>query len=204
MQKGLSSDINFQHIFYSLFTLFRVVTSESWFLILADTSRTKNELDFVCNEINNFDDYQKFGLNGCGTPIAYPFFYTFIIFSLLLVNLLVGEMLKISNTIKKQEERAVNIYHLDDILKLWAEFDPRGSGLMNYKDFWKFCSKIAGILGVKTQEFLDLETKKKFLRLLELPVYESEGEKNGFCLMFFDVVMVLSKLAVLTKINQNK
>lgn len=202
LQKGLNSDINFQNIFYALFTLFRVATSENWYLILADTSRANIQVNFWCKEIYDFEDFFKYGLNGCGTKYAYFFFYTFIIFSLLLLNLLVGEMLNISATLKKQEEKVVSIYQLDDIVKLWAQFDPQGFGLMNYKDFWKFCSKIAVILGLKTQEFLNLETKKKFLKLLELPVYESS--KGIFCFMFFDVVIVLSKLAVLTKMNQTK
>ena len=96
------------------------------------------------------------------------------------MNLLVGIMINVSGNLKKHQERAVNIYQLEDIAKLWSEFDPEGSGYMNYKDFWKFSSQIAIILGVKSNEFLDHNSKKLFLKMLGIQVYEYEGKNNMF------------------------
>ena len=64
--------------------------------------------------------------------------------------------------LKKHQERAVNIYQLEDIAKLLSDFDPKGSGYMNYKKFWKFSSRIAIILGIKSEEFLDHNSKRRF------------------------------------------
>lgn len=202
-QAFITDDINFRDIFLSLFTLFRIATSEGWFFILADTARSES-VGFICRNIADFQDYQLYGLVGCGTKWAYPFFYSFIILILLIFNLIVGEMLNASAELKEQQDKAINVYQLDDIVKLWGCFDSEGSGFMNYKDFWKFSSKIAKILGVQTQDVFDIESKKKFLELLELPVYEYVNQANMFCFSFYDVVLALSKIIVIIKLNLQK
>jgi len=110
-------------------------------------------------------------------------------------------MINISGSIRKHEESSVNIYQLGDIRKLWAEYDSKGYGYIDYKDFWVFSSRIALILGVKTQELLDFETKKRFLKILDLKVYEDVGKNNIFCLNFHEVVLSLSRIAVMIKNN---
>ena len=186
-----------------MFTLFRVATSEKWFMILADVSR-QNSVNFICVNLSYYDDYNKYGLMDCGSPLAYPFFYIFFIIILLVLNLLVGIMINVSGNLKKYQERAINIYQLEDIVKLWEEFDIDGSGYMNYKDFWKFSSKIAINLGVKNDEFLDYKSKKLFLKILDLPVYEHQDHNQMFCFAFHDVVLALSKIAVIIKLNISK
>lgn len=186
-----------------MFTLFRVATSERWFLILADASR-KQSLNFICIDIHDYTDYAKYGLIDCGSMFSYPFFYSFFIIILLIMNLLVGIMINVSGNLKKYQDRAINLYQLEDITKLWCEFDPEGSGYMNYKDFWKFSSRIAIILGVKSNEFLDHNSKKMFLKMMAIKVYEHGGKNNMFCFAFHDVVLALSKIAVIIKMNISK
>ena len=186
-----------------MFTLFRVATAERWFLILADTTRSM-QVDFVCREISDFENYEKYGMVDCGSVYAYIYFYSFYIIIILVLNLLVGVMINASGTIIKHQERALNIYQLETIKNLWEEFDIEGCGYMNYKDFWKFSSKIAIILGVKRKEFLDLNSKKLFLKLLQLPVYEYSEQDDIFCFAFHDVLLALSKIAVIIKLNITK
>jgi len=186
-----------------MFTLFRVATSERWFLILADASRQQS-VNFICIDLTDYNDYEKYGQFDCGSKYAYPFFYSFFIIILLIMNLLVGIMINVSGNIKKYQERAISLYQLQDIAKLWEEFDNEGWGYMNYKDFWKFSSKIAIILGLKNEEFLDYKSKKLFLKILNLPVYEFSGHNHMFCFEFHDVVLALSKIAVIIKLNLSK
>lgn len=202
-QKYITNDINFTTIFFSMFTLIRVATSEGWFFILADVSRSQS-VNFICKDFSIYFDYEKYGLNMCGTVWAYPFFYSFIILILLIFNLIVGEMINASEDLKKQQEKAINVYQLNDIVKLWGCFDHEGSGFMSFKDFWKFASQIAKILGFQTDEFLNLQTKKKFLHLLELPVYIDIKKGNIFCFSFYDVVLAFSRIAVIIKLNLKK
>lgn len=199
-QNFINDVINFRNIFYSLFTLFRIATSEGWYLILADTSRSQS-VGFICRDIFDFEEYQLYGISMCGTKWAYPFFYTFIILILLIFNLIVGEMINASGELKKQQEKVINVYQLDEIVTLWSSFDHEGSGFMNFKDFWKFTSHISNILGVQSKEIFDLESKKKFLKLLELPVYEDLKKNKVFCFSFYEVVIALSKIAIVVKMG---
>ena len=198
-----NDDIKFSNILYSMFTLFRIATLEQWFLLLADCLRVQ-EIDFICNSVNNFNDYQQLGQTGCGTLWAYPYFLTFYVIILIIFNLLVGIIINISGSIKKYEDSSINIYQLDDIRNLWAEYDQKGCGYMDYKDFWVFSSRIAIILGVKVEELLNLDTKKKFLKLLNLQIYENVKKNNIFCFKYHEVVLTLSKVAVMIKMHISK
>ena len=186
-----------------MFSLFRIATIEQWYLILADCSRPL-QTNFVCNYISNYKDYKKYGQNGCGSIWAYPFFLSFYLIILLIFNLLVGIIINISGSIRKHEESSINIYQLNDIKKLWIDYDPKGYGYIDYKDFWLFSSRIAIILGVKIEELLDFETKKKFMRILNLKIYEDVRNNNIFSLNFHEVVLSLSKIAVMIKFNISK
>lgn len=193
-----SEDINFSNILYSMFTLFRIATNEEWYFIVADCSRSLQS-NFVCNDVNNYQDYQKFGQTNCGTLWAYPFFFSFYLLILLVFNLLVGVMIKVSGTIRKYEESSVNVYQLNDIINLWAEFDPMGSGYLNYKDFWLFSSRIAIILGVQIKDLLDFEFRKHFLKTLKLKIYEDVKNNNLFCVNFHEVILKFSRMSVVMK-----
>ena len=103
-------------------------------------------------------------------------------------------MINVSSSIRKYQKRAISLYQLDVITKLWAEFDTEGHGFMNYKDFWKFSSRIAIILGIKSENFLDPRSKKLFLKILNLPVYEYSGHNSMFCLSFHEVYLHYRKL----------
>lgn len=110
-------------------------------------------------------------------------------------------MINASAELKRQHQKAINVYQLDEIVKLWGWFDNEGLGFMNYKDFWKFTSKIAKILGLQTEQVFNLEEKKKFLDLLELPVYEHKTNKEVYCFYFYDVVLTITKIAVVIKMG---
>lgn len=110
-------------------------------------------------------------------------------------------MINASAELKRQHQKAINVYQLDEIVKLWGWFDNEGLGFMNYKDFWKFTSKIAKILGLQTEQVFNLEEKKKFLDLLELPVYEHKTKKEIYCFYFYDVVLAITKIAVVIKMR---
>ena len=184
-----------------MFTLFRIATIEQWFLILADCSRS-TQTNFICHDITNFELFDKYGQNGCGTMWSYPFFFSFYIIILVVLNLLVGVMINISGSIKKHEESSVNIYQLHDIRELWAEYDPKGCGYIDYKDFWLFSSRIALILGVKLKDLLNFQFRKQFLKVLNLKIYEDVKNNNIFCLNFYEVVLKLSRMSVVMKIQK--
>lgn len=107
-------------------------------------------------------------------------------------------ILTTTEEIAKIEELSVNSYQLFEIRTLWKQFDKEGTGFIDYKQFWQFASKIALIFNVNPNELLDVGNKKKFLKSLQLPVYEN-GETRIFCYKFYDVVISLAKVSVILK-----
>lgn len=98
--------------------------------------------------------------------------------------------------IMRMENSAINIYQLQEILSLWKEFDPEGSGFLSFKEFNRFFKKIAIQLGVSSKDFLDIKNRKDFLKMLNLPLYENQ-EIKIFCYRFHDVIISLAQIAVL-------
>ena len=107
-------------------------------------------------------------------------------------------LLSVNEEVSKIEETAVNRYQINDIKSLWQTYDPNGNGYLNYKYFWKFSSQIAVIFGVNISDLLDLKTKKNFMSLLDMTVYEHTKEQI-FCYQFHEVVTKMAKISVMLK-----
>ena len=122
---------------------------------------------------------------------------------LLILNLFVATILTTTEEITKIEELSINRYQLYKIKNLWKEFDPQGTGYLDYKQFWRFSSRISLIFGVPTEDLLDISNKKNFLKALQLPVYENK-ETKVFTYKYHDVVIALAKVSVMFKYNVQK
>lgn len=59
------------------------------------------------------------------------------------------------------------------------EYDKDGQGFINYKDFWQFSSRISIIYGVKQEDLLDINHKKDFLKVLQIPIYELQQRDSS-------------------------
>lgn len=185
-------DMHFRTFPIAFFTLVRVATSETWFLVFSDAAR-QMQPNFVCENIQNYYDYLEKGTNGCGSYWAYPYFLSFtILFSLIILNLFIAVVLTQYDDEFKAHQSAINKYQLKKIKQEWKKSDPHGDGYINYKDFWRFASKIAALLNIQQS----VESKKKFLKLLRIPVYENSKTKI-FSYKFHDVIIELSKMSVL-------
>lgn len=185
-------DTHFRTFPIAFFTLVRVATSETWFLIFSDATR-RMQPNFVCENIVNYNDYVLKGNSSCGSLWAIPYFLSFtILFSLIILNLFVAIVLTHYDEEFKANQSAINKYQLKKIKKIWKISDPNADGYINYKDFWRFASKVAGLLNIKQS----VESKKKFLKLLRIPVYENSKTKI-FSYKFHDVIIEFSKMSVL-------
>ena len=53
--------------------------------------------------------------------------------------------------------------------------DPKATGFLPYRSFWRFFANIHTIYGLSKENFISNEEKTNFLALLNLPVYYHEG-----------------------------
>ncbi|CAD8070112.1 unnamed protein product [Paramecium sonneborni] len=187
-------DLHFKKFTTAMFSLIRVASSEEWWALLIDSVRIRNP-DFACIYINNYEEFQLYGYNGCGTHWAYVFYVSFhLIFSLVILNLFIASILGAYEEHAKQEQSAISKYQLHDVLNYWAQYDPKGTGFLNYKQFWKLSSEIAICFGVPVKELLDPANKKNFLKALNIPLYEDGEGLIGY--LFHDVIVSLTRLSV--------
>lgn len=66
----------------------------------------------------------------------------------MILNLFIASILGAYDEHAKSEKSAVSKYQLHDVISLWAKYDPKGLGFINYKLFWRLSSEIAIIFGV--------------------------------------------------------
>ena len=198
-QKSVNGyDVDFKTFPKALFSLFRVMTAELWFLIVNDCTRERAP-NFACIDVRNYDDYMKYGLNGCGSSFYYFFFYTYhLFFSLIVLNLFIVTILVSYGEVFNAEQRAIDRFQLSKINTLWTHFDPLALGFINYKDFWTLASKIAVVFGVSETDLLEIKNKKNFINILKIPLYENKKEKV-FCYRFHDVIVRLAEISVTIK-----
>lgn len=183
--------------------MLRISLGELWYLILSDSVRAIAP-DEVCFEVKNYLDFKKHGFMGCGNSLAYLYFFLFhLTFSLILFNLFIAAIITAYDEEAKAQKNAVSRYQLDDIKKKWKAFDPEAHGFLNYKDFWQFSSQIALVLGVKSEDLLDINNKKDFLKILKIPIYEYLDQKI-YCYKFHDVIIALCKMSVILRYGVTK
>lgn len=86
-----------------MFSLIRVASSEQWWALLVDAAHIRTP-DFACIYIDNYEEFQQHGYNGCGTYWAYVYFVSFhLIFSLVILNLFIASILGAYEEHVKQE-----------------------------------------------------------------------------------------------------
>ena len=88
----------------------------------------------------------------------------------------------------------MNIFQLQDTLKLWQKYDPRGTGVIPYKNFWRLSSEIAILFGISKKKLI--KGKQKFMEELDIEICQSidASETSVLCYKFHDVIMKFSKI----------
>ena len=85
---------------------------------------------------------------GCGSPLAYPFFVSFFIStSFLILNLFVAVIMDNFDYLTR-DWSILGAHHLDEFVNLWSEYDPDGKGKIKHMDVVNLLRKINPPLGM--------------------------------------------------------
>ncbi|CAD8086353.1 unnamed protein product [Paramecium sonneborni] len=191
-------DMHFRDFWGALMTLIKVSSGEKWWIVLQETALQQSPA-VACMNIESYAEFSIVGFNGCGSNLTYPFFISFIlVFSLMILNLLVANIIGAYEQYHKSEQSAISKYQLLDVMEQWAQFDENGEGFISYKLFWRLSSQIAIIFGLEQSDLLDVNNKKKFLKALKIPIYELV-DSNVLCYRFHDVIVSLTRISVTIK-----
>ncbi|XP_051767876.1 calcium channel, voltage-dependent, P/Q type, alpha 1A subunit, b isoform X3 [Ctenopharyngodon idella] len=128
---------NFRTFIMALMLLFRSATGEAW-----------HEIMLAC--LGGKDCDEKSGNEGpeCGSNFAYAYFVSFIFLcSFLMLNLFVAVIMDNFEYLTR-DSSILGPHHLDEYVRIWAEYDPAACGRIHYKDMYSLLRVIDPPLGL--------------------------------------------------------
>ncbi|XP_043914705.1 voltage-dependent N-type calcium channel subunit alpha-1B [Protopterus annectens] len=128
---------NFRTFFQALMLLFRSATGEAW-----------HEIMLSCLGKRPCDSSAGMGANECGNDFAYFYFVSFIFLcSFLMLNLFVAVIMDNFEYLTR-DSSILGPHHLDEYVRVWAEYDPAACGRIHYKDMYNLLRVISPPLGL--------------------------------------------------------
>ncbi|XP_037036940.1 voltage-dependent calcium channel type A subunit alpha-1 isoform X2 [Bradysia coprophila] len=133
---AISRHNNFRSFVQGLMLLFRCATGEAWPNIM-----------LACLKGKPCDSKAKKGDETCGSSIAYAYFVSFIFFcSFLMLNLFVAVIMDNFDYLTR-DSSILGAHHLDEFVRIWAEYDPNATGKIHYTEMYDMLKNIDPPLG---------------------------------------------------------
>uniref|UniRef100_A0A8C5YFC7 Voltage-dependent P/Q-type calcium channel subunit alpha n=1 Tax=Microcebus murinus TaxID=30608 RepID=A0A8C5YFC7_MICMU len=128
---------NFRTFFQALMLLFRSATGEAWHNIMLS-----------CLSGKPCDKNSGILTRECGNEFAYFYFVSFIFLcSFLMLNLFVAVIMDNFEYLTR-DSSILGPHHLDEYVRVWAEYDPAACGRIHYKDMYSLLRVISPPLGL--------------------------------------------------------
>ncbi|XP_069022297.1 LOW QUALITY PROTEIN: calcium channel, voltage-dependent, N type, alpha 1B subunit, a [Embiotoca jacksoni] len=128
---------NFRTFLQALMLLFRSATGEAWHEIMLSCLSRR-----ACDERSGSQGKE------CGSDFAYFYFVSFIFLcSFLMLNLFVAVIMDNFEYLTR-DSSILGPHHLDEFIRVWAEYDPAACGRISYKDMYNLLRVISPPLGL--------------------------------------------------------
>ncbi|XP_043108216.1 calcium channel, voltage-dependent, P/Q type, alpha 1A subunit, b isoform X4 [Puntigrus tetrazona] len=134
---------NFRTFIMALMLLFRSATGEAWHEIML-ACLGGMECDRTNLPINDVDS----SVLECGSNFAYVYFVSFIFLcSFLMLNLFVAVIMDNFEYLTR-DSSILGPHHLDEYVRIWAEYDPAACGRISYSDMYEMLRHMCPPLGL--------------------------------------------------------
>ncbi|XP_022255052.1 voltage-dependent calcium channel type A subunit alpha-1-like, partial [Limulus polyphemus] len=164
---------NFRNFFQGLLLLFRCATGENWQTIMLSCVKGR-----LCDPRSSKSGYE------CGSNIAYIYFVSFIFLcSFLMLNLFVAVIMDNFDYLTR-DSSILGAHHLDEFIRVWAEYDPSASGYIHYTEVYDMLRNMEPPLGFGNKCPYKLAYKK--LIRMNMPILE--GGKVNFTTTLFALI----------------
>uniref|UniRef100_A0A8D0C2E9 Voltage-dependent N-type calcium channel subunit alpha n=1 Tax=Salvator merianae TaxID=96440 RepID=A0A8D0C2E9_SALMN len=128
---------NFQTFLQALMLLFRSATGEAW-----------HEIMLSCLSNQDCDEHSNLSKKECGSDFAYFYFVSFIFLcSFLMLNLFVAVIMDNFEYLTR-DSSILGPHHLDEFIRVWAEYDPAACGRISYTDMYEMLRHMSPPLGL--------------------------------------------------------
>ncbi|XP_077162605.1 voltage-dependent N-type calcium channel subunit alpha-1B isoform X4 [Paroedura picta] len=136
-ESSINRHNNFRTFLQALMLLFRSATGEAW-----------HEIMLSCLSNQACDKLSKLSKNECGSDFAYFYFVSFIFLcSFLMLNLFVAVIMDNFEYLTR-DSSILGPHHLDEFIRVWAEYDPAASGRISYTDMYEMLRHMSPPLGL--------------------------------------------------------
>uniref|UniRef100_A0A8C2V571 Voltage-dependent N-type calcium channel subunit alpha n=1 Tax=Chinchilla lanigera TaxID=34839 RepID=A0A8C2V571_CHILA len=126
---------NFRTFLQALMLLFRSATGEAWHEIMLSCLSNR-----ACDLHANASE--------CGSDFAYFYFVSFIFLcSFLMLNLFVAVIMDNFEYLTR-DSSILGPHHLDEFIRVWAEYDPAACGRISYNDMFEMLKHMSPPLGL--------------------------------------------------------
>ncbi|XP_036095311.1 voltage-dependent N-type calcium channel subunit alpha-1B isoform X3 [Rousettus aegyptiacus] len=126
---------NFRTFLQALMLLFRSATGEAW-----------HEIMLSCLSDRACDEHAS--ASACGSDFAYFYFVSFIFLcSFLMLNLFVAVIMDNFEYLTR-DSSILGPHHLDEFIRVWAEYDPAACGRISYSDMFEMLKHMSPPLGL--------------------------------------------------------
>uniref|UniRef100_A0A6I8NS10 Voltage-dependent N-type calcium channel subunit alpha n=1 Tax=Ornithorhynchus anatinus TaxID=9258 RepID=A0A6I8NS10_ORNAN len=127
---------NFRTFLQALMLLFRSATGEAWHEIMLSCLSNRE-----CDPASHLK-------NECGSDFAYFYFVSFIFLcSFLMLNLFVAVIMDNFEYLTR-DSSILGPHHLDEFIRVWAEYDPAACGRISYNDMFEMLKHMSPPLGL--------------------------------------------------------
>uniref|UniRef100_A0A3B3E2D1 Voltage-dependent N-type calcium channel subunit alpha n=1 Tax=Oryzias melastigma TaxID=30732 RepID=A0A3B3E2D1_ORYME len=128
---------NFRTFLQALMLLFRSATGEAW-----------HEIMLSCLSQRACDERAGTTVKECGSDFAYFYFVSFIFLcSFLMLNLFVAVIMDNFEYLTR-DSSILGPHHLDEFIRVWAEYDPAACGRIKYHDMYQMLLHLSPPLGL--------------------------------------------------------
>ncbi|KAL1275212.1 hypothetical protein QQF64_028026, partial [Cirrhinus molitorella] len=128
---------NFRTFLQALMLLFRSATGEAW-----------HEIMLSCLNERYCDANSGIAEKNCGSDFAYFYFVSFIFLcSFLMLNLFVAVIMDNFEYLTR-DSSILGPHHLDEFIRVWAEYDPAACGRIKYLDMYEMLLHMSPPLGL--------------------------------------------------------
>ncbi|KAG1943378.1 voltage-dependent N-type calcium channel subunit alpha-1B [Pimephales promelas] len=136
-ESAINHHNNFQTFFQALMLLFRSATGEGW-----------HDIMLACLSERPCEDESGYSGKECGSDFAYFYFVSFIFLcSFLMLNLFVAVIMDNFEYLTR-DASILGPHHLDEFIRVWAEYDPAACGRMPYLDMYEMLRHMSPPLGL--------------------------------------------------------
>ncbi|XP_038640700.1 calcium channel, voltage-dependent, P/Q type, alpha 1A subunit, b isoform X5 [Scyliorhinus canicula] len=161
---------NFRTFFQALMLLFRSATGEAWHSIMLSCLSGK-----PCDTKSGIKEPE------CGNELAYFYFVSFIFLcSFLMLNLFVAVIMDNFEYLTR-DSSILGPHHLDEYVRVWAEYDPAARGRISYTDMYEMLRHMSPPLGLGKK--CPARVAYKRLLRMDLPVADDNSVHFNSTLM---------------------